>query len=119
MNLLQTTRSLIKKLIKCLEITVSRNTLYQEAITLERSWSFSYDVYPRGTIHGWTNIIRMGTGLGNGGYGGRLPAIFFISDSTRNGLYNEDILKNQKLKKSMKKSRVVVFMPMKIEHVSG
>uniref|UniRef100_A0A7M5V0H6 Uncharacterized protein n=1 Tax=Clytia hemisphaerica TaxID=252671 RepID=A0A7M5V0H6_9CNID len=63
--------------------TIARNT-YIGSFNLKKEWSVSFDIKPRGTIAGWTNIIHLtSTGKNCCGKGDRIPAIWFNSRTTK------------------------------------
>ena len=49
---------------------------------MSKNYKVSVDVYPMGTVNGWSSLVHIGLG-GNANFGDRNPAIFFHSNSLR------------------------------------
>uniref|UniRef100_A0A7M5WXS8 Peptidase S1 domain-containing protein n=1 Tax=Clytia hemisphaerica TaxID=252671 RepID=A0A7M5WXS8_9CNID len=63
---------------------VVRNRLYKNIGKIHKSYSFTFEMKPTGTIAGWSNIVHAYDKEGNCcGVGQRIPAIFMSSNSTR------------------------------------
>jgi len=61
---------------------IRRNTLKAE-VELTKYWSLSFMIRPHGDKWGWTNILHLSGNGSNTGSGGRIPAVFFHSNSRR------------------------------------
>ncbi|XP_066914259.1 uncharacterized protein [Clytia hemisphaerica] len=63
---------------------VVRDRLYKNIGKIHKSYSFTFEIKPTGTIAGWSNIVHAYDREGNCcGVGQRIPAIFVYSRSTR------------------------------------
>ena len=62
---------------------VTRNHLFQTLPTLFKQWTMSVEIMPMGIVDGNSSILHVGHGEDHVHYGGRTPAIFFWSDSTK------------------------------------
>eukprot|EP00111_Clytia_hemisphaerica_P008352 TCONS_00024387-protein len=63
---------------------VSKNKLFKKIEKIHKSYSFTFEIMPTGTISGWSNIVHAYDKSGNCcGYGQRIPALFMFSKSTR------------------------------------
>ena len=49
---------------------------------LPRGWKISFDIKPTGVTRRWSNILHATVGDNYGGYGDRIPGIWFNSKST-------------------------------------
>ena len=69
---------------------MKKNNVIKEGFTVEKTWKLSLDIKRTGpATDNAVNILRVGiSSAGDQGMGARVPALFFIKNSARNGLYS-------------------------------
>ena len=53
-----------------------------------KNYKVSVDIYPKGTVSGWSSLLHIGLGLNEEIYGDRNPAIFFHDSALTLRIYS-------------------------------
>ena len=69
-------------LILCILALVS-DTLVRVIPKFHPEWKIKFEIYPTGTVSGWSNILHLTIGRNIQYYGSRIPALWFFSETTK------------------------------------